>query len=145
MLTVTGAGPMIADASDVESDLVTWARDWFDVLAAGRLAEACARLDEPNHYGMRWTPEAITALLNETFSPGTVFAARHPEGPRFTSPRTATGREGLDVGAFADGSGFWLNYDIPLNGEFSDLTAQFEFRWRGPRTLAARLHDLHVM
>jgi hypothetical protein len=32
-----------------------------------------------------------------------------------------------------------------LNGEFSDLTAQFEFHWREPRTLAAMLRDLHVL
>ncbi len=136
---------LIINSPDVEAELVTWVRDWLDLLAAGRLAEACGRLDERNHYGMVWTPEAITELVQETFAAGTVFAREHPEGPRFTSPRTAVGRERHDFGAFADGSGFWLNYDIPLNGEFSDLTAQFEFRWRATRILAARLHDLHVL
>jgi hypothetical protein len=38
----------------------------------------------------------------------------------------------------------WIT-TYPLNGEFSDLTAQFEFSWRAPNTLAARLHDLHVL
>lgn len=136
---VTVSGP------DVEAELLAWARDWFELLAEGRLAEACARLDEPTSYGMVWTPEAIVGLVRETFGPETRFAAAHPEGPRFTSARAASGRERPSVGAFADGSGFWLDYDVPLNGEFSDLTAQFRFLWRGPRALAARLHDLHVM
>jgi len=136
---------LIMNAPDVETNLVTWARDWFDLLAAGQLAEACGRLDEANHYGVVWTPETIFELVQQTFTPGTVFAREHPDGPRFTSPRTARGGERHHFGAFADGSGFWLNYDVPLNGEFSDLTAQFEFHWRTARTLAARLHDLHVM
>ena len=130
---------------DVETDLVAWAQDWFDLLAAGRLAEACGRLDEPNHYGVVWTPEAIVELVQETFPAETIFGRAHPEGPRFTSPRTARGRERHHFSAFADGSGFSLDYDVPLNGEFSDLTAQFEFHWRAGRTLAIRLHDLHVM
>jgi hypothetical protein len=136
---------LIVDGPDIESDLVTWARDWCDLLPADRLAEACARLDEANQDAVAWTPEVITELVQDTFSPDTVFAARHPEGPRFTSPRTARGRERCHVGAFADGSGFWLHYDVPLNGQFSDLTAQFEFHWHGVRILAVRLHDLHVM
>lgn len=129
----------------VESELLDWARDWFDLLAAGHVAEACARLDEANHYGTVWTPQAITDRVAETFGPGTRFAAEHPDGPRFSSARTAAGRERYGFDAFADGTGFWLDYDVPLNGTFSDLTAQFEFHWRAPRTLAARLHDLHVM
>jgi hypothetical protein len=135
---------LIASAGDVDTQLLEWIRDWLDLLAAGRLAEACQRLDEPNSHGVIWTPETIGEALRETFGPGSRFVVAHPEGPRFTSARAATGVERHDGGAFTDGSGFWLDYDVPLNGEFSDLTAQFEFHWRGPGRLAARLHDLHV-
>lgn len=136
---------LIMNSPDVEANVVTWARDWFDLLAAGRLDEACDRLDEPNHYGVAWTPEAIVELVQQTFTPETFFARAHPEGLQFTSPRSARGRERHHFSAFADGSGFSLDYDVPLNGEFSDLTAQFEFHWHSAGTLAARLHDLHVM
>jgi len=133
------------ESPDVESILLGWARRWCELLAAGELGHACAQLDEPNTDGTVWTPEAISALVQEAFAPETNFGRRHPEGPRFTSPRTAVGRERYLFGAFADGSGFWFDYDVPLNGAFSDLTAQFEFSWRAPRMLAALLHDLHVM
>ncbi len=134
-----------AEAPGVEAALLDWSREWCELLAEGELAEACARLDEPNSYGVTWTPQAILQLVHETFNPETLFGRQHPEGPRFTSPRTAVGGERIDVGAFADGSGFWVWYDLPLNGEFSDLTAQLEFLWRGARLLAVRLHDLDVM
>jgi hypothetical protein len=62
----------------------------------------------------------------------------------FTPVATARGRDHAHVGAFDDGSGYWVNHDVPLNGEYSDLTAQFEFRRRG-NALAATLHDLHVL
>jgi hypothetical protein len=130
---------------DLDVAVLEWARDWFDLLANGRLEDACARLDEPNHYGTVWTPESIVELVLDTFGPATIFGREHPEGPRFTSARTAAGRERSSFGTFADGSGCWLEYDVPLNGEYSDLTAQFEFSWRTPGTLAVRLHDLHVM
>ena len=133
------------EGPDVETALVAWTRDWFELLAAGRLADACSHLDEPNAHGIIWSPEAITQLVRETFAPGSKVAAAHPEGVRFTSCRAAAGRERFSLGAFDDGSGFWLDYGAPLNGEFSDLTAQFEFHWRGRDALAVRLHDLHVM
>jgi hypothetical protein len=136
---------LIVNSSDVESHILSWVRDWFELLAAGQVLEACARLDEPSSYGTVWTPEAIGDLVAETFESGTRFAAEHPDGPEFTSVRAATGRERYDFGPYSDGTGFWVNYDVPLNGAFSDLTAQFEFHWRAPRILATRLQDLHVM
>ena len=134
----------IPPASEPESVLLEWVRNWLDLLALGHLAEACARLDPPPDGGRRWTPEAITALVTETFGPGTRFRVDHPEGPVFTPVATARGRAHPHVGAFADGSGYWVNHDVPLNGEYSDLTAQLEFIRQGD-ALAVVLHDLHVM
>ena len=133
------------DSSDAEPVLLAWVREWFDILAAGELDAACARLDEPGSDGTAWTPDSIMALVQQTFGAGSVFAAEHPEGPQFTSAWTASGKERRAFGAFDDGSGYWLDYDVPLNGSFSDLTAQFEFHWTAPNTLAAQLQDLHVM
>lgn len=130
--------------AEAERALVDWVRGWLDLLAAGRLADACALLDEPNAYGKRWRPADLTELVADTFGPGTRFRARHPEGPVFTPLAAARGDGHATVSAFDDGSGYWVEHDVPLNGEYSDLTAQFEFRWRGG-ALAAALHDLHVL
>lgn len=114
-------------------------------VADDRLEEACAALDEPNVYGVRWTATALRDLVEETFAPGTRFRAAHPEGPRFTPVGSARGNGRSSIIRYDDGSGFSLEHDVPLNGEYSDLTAQFDFHWRGEHTLAARLHDLHVL
>ena len=130
--------------AEVFDALPRWARQWFALLATGRLDEACGRLDEPNAYGVRWTPAALRALVENTFAPGTRFRAAHPEGPVFTAVGGARGTIRVNVGALDDDSGYWMDHDVPLNGEASDLTARFEFRWRG-EALAVILHDLHVM
>ena len=130
--------------TEVPDALPRWAQQWFGLLAADQLDEACAQLDEPNTYGIRWTPAELRALVEDTFAPGTRFRTAHPEGPVFTPVVGARGRVRVAVETFDDGSGYWMDHDVPLNGEASDLTAQFEFRWRGD-ALAVILHDLHVM
>lgn len=124
--------------------LVHWIREWLDLLAAGQLAEACDRLDGPGPDGVDWTPAMLIALVDDTYRPGTPFRAAHPEGPVFTPVATVRGRLRPEVIAFDDGSGYWVDHDMPLNGEVSDLTAQFAFYRRGD-FFAVVLHDLHVM
>jgi hypothetical protein len=90
-------------------DLLAFIRDWFRLLAADRWAEASAVLDEPNQYGIEWTPEYIRYALDLAFGPGCRFRVAHPEGPQFSDPDTATGRLHADVLAFDDGRGGWHN------------------------------------
>lgn len=132
------------DLGPVDAQLFAFVRDWFGLVADGRGAEACALLDEPNSYGDRWTAERILALVDEIFGPGSRFREPHPGGPKITNSAETPGCPNVNFGAFEDGSGFWVDHDVPLNGEWSDLTAQFEFLWRGER-LAVVLHDLHVL
>jgi hypothetical protein len=132
------------DSRPVDAQLVSFVRQWFDLMADGRASAACALLDEPNSYGIRWTPEQILAVVHETFGAGTAFGAQHPGGPVFTRPAETAGNPHANFGSIADDSGFWIDHAVPLNGQWSDLTAQFEFLRRGDR-LAVVLHDLHVL
>ena len=128
-----------------EKAILDFARRWMKMLADNRLDEACALLDEPNYYGIVWTPDLIMETVHETFSPDTLFYNYHPEGPIFTDPYELEAQPNREEPIeFDDGSGYHLDYDIPLNGEWSDLTAQFEFLKR-PNGYAVVLHDLHVM
>ena len=128
-----------------EENLLAFARQWADLLGQGKLLEACALLDGPDEYGGLWTPERLQNELNETYSPETIFYREHPEGPFFTSPFDApSGRERFHCDAFDDGNGYWVDYDLPISGEFSDLTALFNFRASG-RLYRVALEDLHVM
>ena len=134
---------MIAEPSDPD-ELLSVVRDWFRLLASGRWDEASAMLDEPNCYGIRWTPAEIRHALDLAYGPGCRFRVAHPEGPQFSDPGAAVGEPGASVWALGDGGGYRADHDVPLNGSWSDLTAQFEFL-RRPGGLAVVLHDLHVL
>jgi hypothetical protein len=131
-------------STDPSDDLVGFVRSWFELLAENRFAEACGALDKPNSYGIRWTPDMIQSILEDNFGPETVFGKEHPEGVAVSSISATEGSARVDISAFTDGSGYSLEHDVPLNGVWSDLTAQFEFE-RYPRGFAVVLHDLHVM
>ncbi len=117
----------------IDADLLAFVRSWLNLLAAGKLDEACQLLDEPSSYGHRWTPNSIRRVVDDTFSEG-VFTVVEESDPPCRS----------DVFRLDDGSGYSVDHDVPLNGAASDLTAQCEFRRRNDR-YAAVLQDLHVL
>lgn len=108
---------------------------WFELLAQNRWGDALALIDASSTYGAKWSESEVKKSLAAytrdrplvVTSPGSI-----PEPPRITS------------GQFNDGSGFWLDCAIPLNGGWSDLTAQFEFKLRGS-SYAVALQDIHVL
>lgn len=114
------------------------------LLAEGRFDDACNLLDEPNSYGVHWTPELIKQTLRDTFGLDSFFYQIHPEGPVFTDPSRLEAQPNAEIIEFYDKSGYAFDCDLALNGEWSDLTAQFEFLKR-PSGYAVVLHDLHVM
>ena len=71
-------------------DLLALIREWFRLLAAGRWEEASAMLDEPNCYGIRWTP-GTHVMLSTTPMGRVVGSGSHIQGPQFTDPDTASG------------------------------------------------------
>ncbi|MCE9533029.1 MAG: hypothetical protein K8T89_18175 [Planctomycetes bacterium] len=134
---------MLAKPTD-PSVLIAFIRDWFRLLSLGQMNEASQQLDEQNCWGIRWTPEYIRNALELAFGPGCRFRVEHPEGPQFSDPDSATGAPHAEVWELDDKRGYGADHDVPLNGEWSDLTAQFEFLDR-PNGLSVVLHDLHVL
>lgn len=133
---------MIVVGHEPEVQLIAFAQEWLKCLARADWDSALAMLDEPNSYGIRWTRQKVTDVLHDTFGPTTRFA-RTKGIPVFSDPDLASGSRRHSFGT-TDGGGYWLDYDVPLNGEFSDLTAQFEFHPRASGH-AAVLQDLQVL
>jgi len=108
---------------------------WFELLSQERWQEALAMLDLPSSYGASWSETLIRSALSQ-----------YSNGKEYTvaSPKTLTTQAHISTGAFNDGSGFWFDCDFPLNGEWSDLTAQFEFKIHENQYLVA-LQDIHVL
>jgi hypothetical protein len=133
---------MIDIGARPEEQLIEFVRAWLRLAAGGEWEKALAAIDEPNVYGIRWTRESIAELVEDTFGPATRFAAQHGP-PAFSDPDHAAGTAHHSFGRL-DAGGFWLDHDVPLNGVYSDLTAQFEFVPR-PGGFAVQLHGLHVL
>ena len=119
-----------------ESPATTFARfahDWFRLLARGEFAQAVAALDEPTSYGEHWSAESIQRAFRDYSPDATV-----------TDPDTLPPDRHQSFITFSDGSGYAFDCSVPLAGEWSDLTAQFEFLQR-PSGFAVVLQDLHVL
>jgi hypothetical protein len=127
-----------------EQELRGFVLTWMKLLAQGRLEEACRLLDEPDSYGLAWTPERIVGAVENAFGEGSDFRNEHPEGMVFTDPEELQAQLDHRVGTLAGGAGYWLDCTVPLNHQSSDLTAQFEFL-RRPHGIAVALQDLHVL
>lgn len=119
----------------IENSLRAHIELWLQQLSAGNWAEVIDMLDEPNSYGVKWGEAEIRSSLDE-YSRSKPWAVTDPKS------LDVSGHTGF--GEFNDSSGFWFDYDIPLDGVWSDLTAQFEFKKRGDG-YALVLHDIHVL
>jgi hypothetical protein len=124
-----------------ETDILDFLNKWFKLLADDKFEQACAML-EPNSYGIVWTPDLIKKTVNEIFNPDSRFNIYYPEGPIFSNPYDLGRQRFEEVIETYDGYAF--DYDVPLNGEWSDLTAQFEFD-KQSNGYSVVLHDLHIM
>jgi hypothetical protein len=124
-----------------EATLLVFVRAWFKRIAAGRMQEACAILDEPNACGIRWTPERIHQAVEDAFGITSAFRSRHPMGFRWTDP-DELGDGGNPQYCKVEGElDYSFEHDVPLNGEWSELTAKFRFV-RHSHGYAVALHDL---
>lgn len=137
------------DATDDE--VLDLCRLWIELVATDRVEEAIDLLWVPPHYdeSQHWTADSLQTYIENygSWSP-MVDGSKW----RLTSMQTAMvpdrhagSRPSADLIRYRDdphGGTAWL--DVPLNGEWSDLTAQFEFG-SVPGGTAVSLYDLHVL
>ena len=137
------------DASD--DQILDVCREWVELVAAGRFADAIDLLRVPSTYdtSQRWTTESLQTYIGNYGSWEPPAAGRVV---RITPLRTAripvdrpNVRPHADVVRLtsnrATGS---VELDVPLDGEWSDLTAQFEFA-PVDGGIGISLYDLHVL
>lgn len=125
-------------ASTEDEPILTFTRftrRWFQLFAKGAFADAASQLDEPNSYGERWSSMKIQEVLREYL---------RSEVVRVSDPDTIPGGGRPNLTEFSDGRGYSFQHDVPLDGKWSDLTAEFEFL-RRPTGYAVILHDIHVL
>jgi hypothetical protein len=131
--------PLRLDATDDE--LLAIVEAWIDDLARGDFIGAFGRTKHDAYYG--WTPELLESIVA-----GYGLPEPHPSGTRYvvTSRAAARGRthtrsverEGTRLPIVAR-----LYHNLPLNGEWSDLTASFRVE-RAATGLEVILEEIHV-
>ena len=128
------------EASDEE--ILEAVRQWVGLLIEERYKEACDLMVNPAHNLWHWSPQ----FLEETIrSYG--FSPDKPEIYRVTSLEEATGdhEPSHNVHRYYEGGlEGYVWFDLPLNGEWSDLTAIITFRPINGK-LALELESIEVM
>ena len=111
-----------------------FARSWFALLARGDYAQSAQALDEPNRYGELWSAERIAQVIARFAAPSLVLC----------DPASMPRDKHQSLVAFADRSGYSFDHAVPFDGQWSDLSVQFEF-YRREGGFAVVLHDIHVL
>jgi hypothetical protein len=127
--------PLPVNASD--SQILDVVRMWAHSLAAEDYAGALALVDARRH----WTPDLLRTVITNY---GSVEPMRDGSTYRVTPLGTVRGgpKPRHEVDREGDRISVW--FDLPLNGEWSDLTATFDLIPRDGG-LALVLDDVHVM
>jgi hypothetical protein len=128
--------------NSTDEEILNHIEEWVSDLAAEDYVLAYKRTKHDPYY--EWTPELIKKVIN-----GYGLPEPHPSGETFkvTPVKEAKGetpRQEVDRGPY-DGNRFgYVYYDLPLNGEWSDLTASFRLE-KQDKNLVITLEEIHVM
>jgi hypothetical protein len=112
-------------------------RNWIRLLSMGKFEEAIKQIDAPNSYGIKWSAESIQKVLKDYVCGDATFSITDPD------EMEGDGKPNLIM--FAGLQGFAFDYDLPIDGKWSDLTLQFEFIKKSKGYYAVVLHDIHVL
>ncbi len=128
------------DSSD--SRIIAFIEEWVSDLINEDYESAYKRTNHDPYY--EWSPELIKNVIH-----GYGLPEQHPSGKVFkvTSISGAKGEsptKEIDRGPFDDNRIGYVYYALPLNGEWSDLTASFRLEKQG-KNLVVVLEEIHVM
>lgn len=122
-----------------DDELISAVETWVADLLLGDYSAALSRTEHDPYYG--WTADLLRRVIE-----GYGLPEIHPRGPfRVTDPANASGvkRVVIDREAVPPGAIAVVEYDLPLNGEWSDLTATFRVERRGDAVCLV-LGEVHV-
>ena len=97
-------------------------RDWIKLLSEDKFYEACSQLDAPleSDKNILWKVDN----LKEVF----LYYNCHKRMPEMTNPYSLNlKKERIYFYKYKDATGYAIEYDIPIDNEWGDLTAQFSF------------------
>jgi hypothetical protein len=132
---------MHLDQNPSDKEILRFVEAWIDDLARGDYAAAFCRTEHDPYY--QWTPDLMRLVVQGYGSPepcrtGTVYAVTPRASALGGPPQRTVDREAVCPHSFAE-----VRYDLPLNGEWSDLTVTFRVEARADGS-AVVLQEIHV-
>lgn len=130
----------IFNKSQFKEQAKQFIKEWTKLLSEGEFQEALDLLDqgqndECNYF---WTKDSLKEAFLDYGEVGRMPIINDP----FLMGKEG---DGFEFYKYDDGSGWAVEYDIPLDGEKGDLTAQFSFKKSSGGMLSIKLEELHVM
>jgi hypothetical protein len=129
-------------ASASVSDLIAVVMRWVEVLAAEQYEQAYGMTAHDSYH--KWTPDLIRLVIE-----GYGLPEPHPRGPFRVTPRGQAMGDCYELVAeryqepFPSGAIGEVRFNLPLNGEWSDLTAVLAI-YPVERQLVLCLNEIHV-
>jgi len=120
-----------------ENAFYDFATNWIRLLSTGKYDEAIKQIDSPNSYGVEWSVAEIKKVIKDYIGEGEQYSITDP------NEMEGDGRPNLIM--FNGLRGFAFDLDLPINGEWSDLTVQFEFIKKAKGYYSIILNDIHVL
>jgi len=130
----------IFNPTNFEHEVTLFIRAWIALLAANEFQEACSQIDMPDgkENAIVWDSSA----LKEVF----LDYCWHERMPLINNPYAMNMQmERIDFYEYDDGTGCAVDYDIPTDPEWGDLTAQFSFVKSTDDLYYVFLDDIHVL
>ncbi len=130
------------DVDSSDSKIIAFIEEWVNDLVNEDYESAYNRTSHDPFY--EWTPELIKEVINGYGHPephpcGEVYKVTSMSAAKGKNPAKSVDRVTLDDNCFG-----YAYYDLPLNGEWSDLTAIFRLEKR-EASLVVILEQIHVM
>jgi hypothetical protein len=129
-------------ASSTDEEILSVVEDWISDLAQGLYERALRRVAVD--VSSRWSPAMLEAVvagygLPDPHPSGIVFRVTPAGSAAGGPPRRSIDRAFLPPGALAH-----VQHDLPLNGEWSDLTATFTLL-ESDDVATLQLDEVHVL
>jgi hypothetical protein len=121
----------------IREEITLFIRNWVELLSNNEFEKACQQLDATESDYDPWNVTNLKEAFLDYGAVGRMPVINSPYQMDLTT-------EKIEFYDYDDGSGWTVDYDIPLDGEWGDLTAQFSFKKAGD-SFVVKLNDIHVM
>ena len=112
---------MIQVSSDSpQQELGIFCQRWLSLMSSSDFESAASLIDAPNSYGLSWDEHQIFGVLTDYFD-ASIDLKIDNEKIENCAPSFFKRNDG----------GLPYEFNLPVNGELTDLTVQFEFNPRG--------------